>query len=270
MSSPATLQSSVPVAPALRASRPLGIALIATLLFAGTAAYTIYCTRAMGAGMNMPGGWTMSMMWMPMPGQSLAASAAMFIAMWTAMMVAMMLPSAMPMILVYRRVTVFHGISDSSPRTALVAADYFAVWGAFGIGVFAGGALWARAAMSWPAFSRAVPAVSAACLILSGLYQLTPWKSSCLKHCRDPLTVLADHLHGGRLGALQLGLHHGGFCALCCSSLMLIQIVLGMMNLVVMTLIASVIALEKILPGGVLIARLVGLLAIAAGAYMLR
>jgi predicted metal-binding membrane protein len=42
------------------------------------------------------------------------------------------------------------------------------------------------------------------------------------------------------------------------------------MNLVVMTLIASVIALEKILPGGVLIARLVGLLAIAAGAYMLR
>ena len=49
--------------------------------------------------MEMPGGWRMSMMWMRMPAQTWAASAASFLLMWLAMMVAMMLPSAMPMML---------------------------------------------------------------------------------------------------------------------------------------------------------------------------
>jgi hypothetical protein len=31
---------------------------------------TAYFCRSMGGGMGMPGGWTMSMMWMRMPGQT--------------------------------------------------------------------------------------------------------------------------------------------------------------------------------------------------------
>src|ERR1700728_4631515 len=84
--------------------RTWGVYLAATVVFAVTAGYTIYACREMSGGMQMPGGWVMSMMWMPMAGQSNLAAAGMFIAMWTAMMVAMMLPSAMPMILLYRRV----------------------------------------------------------------------------------------------------------------------------------------------------------------------
>ncbi len=45
--------------------------------------------------MEMPGGWTMSMMWMRMPGQTWFASALSFLFMWLAMMVALMLPSAL-------------------------------------------------------------------------------------------------------------------------------------------------------------------------------
>ena len=41
--------------------------------------------------MPMPGGWTMSMTWMRVPGQTWAGAAS-FLAMWIAMMVAMMLP----------------------------------------------------------------------------------------------------------------------------------------------------------------------------------
>ena len=64
-------------------------------LFAVSAAVTIACCASMSAmgGMAMPGGWTMSMAWMRMPGQTWSAAAASFIGMCVAMMVAMMLPS---------------------------------------------------------------------------------------------------------------------------------------------------------------------------------
>ena len=39
--------------------------------------------------MAMPGGWTMSLVWMPMPGQTWAGTGGRFVAMWLVMMVAM-------------------------------------------------------------------------------------------------------------------------------------------------------------------------------------
>jgi hypothetical protein len=44
--------------------------------------------------MPMPGGWTMSMMWMRMPGQTWLAVAASFTGMWLVMMAVMMLRSS--------------------------------------------------------------------------------------------------------------------------------------------------------------------------------
>ena len=57
---------------------------------------------AMGE-MPMPGGWTMSMAWMRMPGQTWPGAAASFFGMWIVMMVAMMLPSLVPMLWRYRQ-----------------------------------------------------------------------------------------------------------------------------------------------------------------------
>ena len=54
------------------------------------------------SGMLMPGGWTMSMVWMRMPGQPGSGAAASFLGMWVVMMVAMMLPSLFPMLRHYR------------------------------------------------------------------------------------------------------------------------------------------------------------------------
>ena len=78
---------------------------VSALLFAASAAVTIaWCEsmRAMGE-MPMPGGWTMSMAWMRMPGQTWPGAAASFLGMWVVMMVAMMLPSLVPMLWRYRR-----------------------------------------------------------------------------------------------------------------------------------------------------------------------
>src|ERR1017187_10374176 len=88
--------------PKENAKMPATFIMICFLAFVISITITIYFCISMGGEMPMPGGWTMSMMWMRMPGETWTASAAMFMLMWLAMMVAMMLPSALPMLLNFR------------------------------------------------------------------------------------------------------------------------------------------------------------------------
>ncbi|MDB5354022.1 MAG: putative metal-binding integral rane protein [Phycisphaerales bacterium] len=227
-----------------------------------------FCT-SMGGDMDMlmPGGWTMSGMWMWMPGQTWAGSTVMFLAMWVAMMVAMMLPSVLPMVVIYRRAAAFRQDRRPDLSAALLILGYFGVWSALGLLAYAAGMLAADAAMRWTPVSRAVPPACGAALVACGIFQLTPMKSACLRHCRDPLGLVACHVGGGPLAALRLGIHHGLFCAACCWALMVIQLVLGIMGIPVMVAVAAVIALEKLIPCGQWVARLTGVAAIAGGAF---
>jgi predicted metal-binding membrane protein len=236
---------------------------IAFLVFVSAAIATLYFNKSMSGGMPMRGNWTMSMMWMPMGSE--LGSAAIFSAMWLAMMVAMMLPSTMPTLILYRRASAFRGENRLGWAMFALGSGYFFVWTLFGVVAYLIGIFIARGAMHSDAFSRALPLAGGLALCVAGIYQLTPWKSACLKHCRDPLTLVANHLHGGRFGALRLGIHHGAFCAACCWALMLIQLVLGVMNLTVMVAVAVVITLEKLLSKGEWVAKVAGLAAIAAG-----
>src|SRR5881392_1898007 len=113
-----------------------------TLLFGASAAVTIVWCASMSAmgGMPMPGGWTMSMTWMRMPGQTWPGAAASFVGMWTVMMVAMMLPSLVPMLWRYRRAVEAHGVRLEA-LTALAATGYFLVWAIAGFAVFALGSV---------------------------------------------------------------------------------------------------------------------------------
>jgi predicted metal-binding membrane protein len=235
----------------------------ALLVFAAAAGATLYFNYSMSGGMPMPGNWTMSMMWMPMG--SVFESATVFIMMWLAMMIAMMLPSTMSILLLYRRAAEFRGENHFGRAMFALGSGYFFVWTLFGIAAYLIGMLITGGAMRWDAFSRGLPLTGGFVLCIAGIYQLTPWKSACLKHCRDPLTLVAHHLHGGRFGALRLGIHHGAFCAACCWGLMLIQLVFGVMNLTVMVAVAVVIALEKLLAKGEWVAKATGVAAIVAG-----
>src|SRR5678816_2046551 len=111
---------------------------VSALLFATSAAVTVACCASMSAmgGMPMPGGWTMSMAWMRMPGQSWPGAAATFLGMWMVMMVAMMLPSLVPMLRRYRQAVERTRETRLVRLTALVAAGYFLVWTGFGIAAF--------------------------------------------------------------------------------------------------------------------------------------
>ena len=241
------------------------IHLSALVVFLGAAALTLSSSRMMSGAMPMPGGWTMGMAWMRTPGQGWLSAGAMFAAMWVAMMVAMMLPSSLPTLLLYRRVVAFRGEAHADGLTWVMASAYFLVWTLFGLAAYAAGIAIANAAMSSPSVSRLVPVAAGGALVVAGVYQLTPWKSACLDHCRDPLELVAQHVHRGWRGAVGLGVHHGLFCTGCCWALMVMQLVMGVMNLGAMVVVAAVIALEKLVTRGELIARIVGVASLLAG-----
>jgi predicted metal-binding membrane protein len=223
----------------------------------------------MQGGMPMPGGWTMSMMWMAMPGQSTAGAAWMFLLMWQAMMIAMMLPSAWPMLEMYRRVAISSSMPHPGLATALVACAYFGVWLAFGMVAFAIGFGISSASMHSLTISKVVPTAGGVALIVSGAYQLSPLKQTCLRHCRSAMSYLVHGWRPGWAGAIRLGLSHGSHCALCCWALMTIQVVLGAMNLIVMIVVAAVIGFEKLWKHGPMLARASGVVAVAAGVWLL-
>jgi predicted metal-binding membrane protein len=112
-----------------------------------------------------------------------------------------------------------------------------------------------------PAWATAVAvAVFTAC----GVYQLTPLKSRCLKHCRSPLSLLLHYgSYQGSLRDVRAGAHHGAWCLGCCWSLMALFVVLGVMNVAAMVVLAAVVLAEKLWVHGELLARAVGVAALA-------
>jgi predicted metal-binding membrane protein len=250
------------------------------LLFAASVAATIASCLEMSGGMPMAGGWTMSMAWMRMPGQSWPAAVSCFLMMWVSMMVAMMLPSLTPMLSSYRRA--LHGTSALVGRpTIAVAAGYFFVWTLAGALVYPVGVGLAAAAMRWPAIARTVPLAAGVSLIAAGWFQLSSWKSRQLAHCRQPFGCAPAARRGDRRAeapghsrpdfrsAWRYGVRFGLHCSLCCSGLILILCVWGVMDLVAMAVVAIVITAERLAPKGAFIARTSGVAAIGAGVFYL-
>jgi predicted metal-binding membrane protein len=114
-------------------------------------AITVYCCRVMGRGLPMPGGWTLSMMWMRMPGQNRLAAAAQFLAMWLGMVSAMMLPLLVPVFLHTQRRHFLYPDRRCSPHPerhhfshterrwmslCLMAGGYYTVWLTTGLAVY--------------------------------------------------------------------------------------------------------------------------------------
>src|SRR5882757_7216642 len=160
---------------------------ISALIFAvSAAATTVWCASMWAMGeMPMAGGWTMSMAWMRMPGQSWPSAAAWFLGMWVVMMVAMMLPSLVPMLWRYRLVVGRAGHTRLGRLTTLVGAGYFFVWTVFGMAVFALGAVLAEVEMRLPSLSRAVPLAISVVILVAGALQFTRWKTHRLACCRQ-------------------------------------------------------------------------------------
>jgi predicted metal-binding membrane protein len=232
------------------------------LIFTASAAGTIAWCASMSAmgGMPMPGGWTMSMAWMRMPGQTWPGAAASFLGMWVVMMVAMMLPSLAPMLLRYRQAVSRTGDTRLGWLTALVSAGYFFVWTVFGMAAFPLGVALAAIEMQLPALARAVPIAVGVVVLIAGTLQFTAWKAHHLACCREPADAGTAWRHG-----LRLGLH----CSHCCVGLMAILLVIGVMDPRAMAVVAAAITVERLAPAGERVARAIGAVVVAAGLFLI-
>jgi predicted metal-binding membrane protein len=243
---------------------------VSALLFAASAAATIaWCASMSGDGeMPMPGGWTMSMAWMRMPGQTWPAAAASFLGMWTVMMVAMMLPSLVPMLRRYREAVGRTGETRLGPLTALVGLGYFLVWTAFGVAAFPLGVALAAIEMQQPSLARAVPIAVGVVVLIAGVLQLTAWKARHLACCRESpgrgRSLPADAGTAWRHG-LRLGLH----CTQCCAGPIAILLVIGVMDLRAMAVVAAAITVERLAPAGERVARGIGAAVVGAGLLLI-
>jgi len=199
-----------------------------------------------------------------------AADFALNLAIWWVMMPGMMLPSATPMILTFATVN-RRKRERGQPfvPTMVFTAGYLVAWGLFG--VFATLADWAleRAALISPMTGRLTPMLGAVVVIAAGIYQLTPLKSVCLRHCRSPFDFVLNHWRDGASGALRMGLEHGLYCLGCCWLLMALMFAAGIMSLLWMAVIAVFVLLEKLLPAGTWLARAGGAAMLGFGVYLL-
>jgi predicted metal-binding membrane protein len=205
----------------------------------------------------MPGGWRLSMAWLPMCGQGWLGAASSFVGMWTAMTIAMMLPSLLPVL--WRR-----GVA----RGAWVAAGYFIVWSALGVIVFAGGAAFAQAALELPAVSRAVPLATGLVVLLAGAWQFTAHKARHLACCR-PAAHRDACAPAGCAAALRHGLRLGLHCCRACAGLTAILLAAGAMDLRTMAAVTVAITGERLAPAAWHVEWAAGAVALTAGALLI-
>jgi predicted metal-binding membrane protein len=241
---------------------------IGGLVIVGLASWLYILTGAgmdMGEKSTMSGGaiTTMTSAWTP-------AYFALMLVMWWVMMVAMMLPSAAPMVLVFATV---NRKSREQGRayvpTGFFSAGYLVAWGGFSLVAVV--LQWGleRLALLSPMMQTTSVYLGAALLIGAGIYQLTPLKQACLRHCRSPIDFIAHHWRKGRSGAFRMGLEHGLFCLGCCWVLMSLLFYGGVMNLWWIGSLAFYVLLEKVAPAGPHLGRYTGALLIVWGLWVL-
>jgi predicted metal-binding membrane protein len=192
--------------------------------------------------------------------------------MWAVMMIGMMTPSAAPMILVYARVAREAAVQ----RRPFAAAGWFVlgyllVWTGFSL--VATALQWAleRAALLSATLNLTERRIEGVLLIAVGAYQWTALKQACLRQCRSPLDFIQQRggFRPGVRAALALGMTHGVYCLGCCWMLMVLLFVGGIMNVLCSAALAILVLTEKVVPFGAVLARVVGLVLLALGTYLL-
>ena len=192
-----------------------------------------------------------------------------FVGIWVTMMAAMMLPSVAPMVLLFDRVSAEKARRDLPyVPTWIFAASYFAVWTVYGLaafGLYRGVRALDIGFLNW---DRGGPYVAGALVALAGLYELTPLKGVCMRHCRSPMQFVLAGWRDGVSGALRMGAEHGAYCVGCCWGLMVVLFALGVMSLFWMAVVAALIFAQKVLPYGDRLSRVFAVAFVAFGIWL--
>ena len=192
------------------------------------------------------------------------------LATWGAMLSAITLPAATPVILLFAHINrLAQGSRFPNVGTFVFVIGYLAAW--VGFGACATLAQWALHDAGALDTGMAIVNTSACGLLLvgAGLYQWTPAKHACLQHCRAPLSFVLTGWRPGLWGALRMGCTHGLYCVGCWWLLLLLLFAAGVTNLGSLLGLAGLVMLEKLLPGGAVVACIGGLGLVAWGTLLL-
>ncbi len=190
--------------------------------------------------------------------------------MWWVMMIAMMLPSATPMVLLFA--TINRKQKDAGNPfvpTSLFASAYLIAWAGFSLAAVALQWSLESLALLSPMLASANVVFGGVVLLAAGIYQLTPLKQACLRHCRSPIQFILTRWRSGPSGALRMGIEHGAYCVGCCWFLMGLLFFGGVMNLYWIAGIAVFVLLEKCIPIGRWVGYVVGIALIVWGIVVL-
>jgi predicted metal-binding membrane protein len=192
------------------------------------------------------------------------------LATWIVMMVGMMAPSALPFLTTYATMARRRRLGLSPwILTAMFFLGYCLVWVVFSAAAAAGQVVLHRASLLSAVSGSLAPVAGGSTLVAAGLFQWTPLKAACLRQCRSPLAFLFAEWRDGPIGACRMGLHHGLFCLGCCWLIMLLPFAAGVMNMTWMVGITVFILVEKVLPGGEIVARVGGTLLTLYGVFVI-
>ncbi len=222
-----------------------------------------------GAGMGMSGEGMAGMAVMT-PAIWTPGYAVLMFFMWWVMMVAMMLPGAAPMILLFATVNrKQRETGHPHVATSVFAAGYLATWAGFSLVAVTLQWGFERTGILSPMLVGTNVIFGGVLLLGAGLYQLTPIKHACLRHCRSPLAFLGTQWRRDARGALRMGLVHGAFCVGCCWFLMGLLFFGGVMNLYWIAGLALFVLFEKTVPAGHWLGYATGVALLLWGAGML-
>jgi predicted metal-binding membrane protein len=191
------------------------------------------------------------------PGTELG-SAGWFGVSWFVMMAAMMLPAAAPMVAAYGARAV------GAAATGAFAGAYLIAWLAAGLVGYAAIEAVRSLHLGFLAWGSGGRYVAGGVIAIAGLYQLTAAKERYLRRCRERRSFMQEQWRPGRVGALRMGLAHGGYCIGSSWALMATLFALGIMSLTWMATVAVLVAAERLLDRRVRLVVAVVLVALGA------
>jgi len=192
-----------------------------------------------------------------------------YLGIWVTMMAAMMLPSVAPMVLLFHRVSIERAKrSEPFVRTWVFALAYLGVWASYGLGAYALYRLVNHFDLGFLDWDHGGRYVAGGAIVAAGLYELTPLKTVCLRHCRTPIHFVMHGWREGPGGAVRMGVVHGAYCVGCCWGLMIVLFALGVMSLTWMAVVAALIFAQKVLPKGEQLTKVFAVAFVAAGVWI--
>jgi len=157
-----------------------------------------------------------------------------FVLAWIVGTVAMMFPGMIPAVSVQYRIADKISLSSKVAKmggTIIFLLGYLIPYIILGLGVYFTLFLAFRFGALIPSLSAYTAQISGVIMMVAGVWQFTPYKDVCVKHCVSPLGFLRTHAKNGFGGAFRNGAEHGYYCVGSCYLYLIVMLSVAAMTI---------------------------------------